>query len=69
MSELLLGLFLQALAKRVKLHLVGESNLSLDNLAIKADAIFLELFPNNVSIVTSPDRAPDVILWETRLSL
>ena len=55
MSELLRGLFLQALPKSVKLRLVGESNLSLDNLAIKADAIFLELFPNNVSTVTSPD--------------
>ena len=51
MSELLQGLFLQTLHKSVKLHLVGESNLSLDNLAIKADAIFLE----NVSAVTSPD--------------
>ena len=51
MSELLQGLFLQTLPKSVKLYLVGESNLSLDNLAIKADAIFLE----NVSAVTSPD--------------
>ena len=55
MSELLQGFFLQALPKSVKLHLVGESNLPLDNLAINAGAIFLELFPNNVSTVTSPD--------------
>ena len=57
-SELLRGLFLQALPKSVKFHLAGESNLSLDNLAIKADAIFLELFPNNISTVTSPEFIP-----------
>ena len=67
MSELLRGLFLQALPKRIKLHLVGESNLLLDNLAVKTDAIYLKLFPGNVSLpstqlpakVTSPDRAPN----------
>ena len=58
MSELLRDLFLQALPKSVKLHLAGETNLTLDNLAIKADAIFLELFPNNISTVTSPEFIP-----------
>ena len=57
-SELLRGLFLQALPKSVKLHLVAETNLTLDNLAIKADAIFLELFPNNISTVASPEFIP-----------
>ena len=55
LSELLQGLFLQALPKSVKLHLVGKSNSSSNNLAKKADPIFLELIPNNVSTVTSPD--------------
>ena len=40
MSELLRGLFLQALPKSIKVHLVGESNLSLDNLAMKADTCY-----------------------------
>ena len=50
---------LHVLSKSVKLLLVRESNLSLDNLVIKSDAIFLEFFHDNVSTVTSPDRAPD----------
>ena len=58
MSELLRDLFLQALPKSVKLHLVGESNSSLDNLVVKADAIFLELFPSDISTVTSPEFIP-----------
>ena len=36
MSELLQGLFLQDLPKSIKLHLLGESNLLLDNLVIKS---------------------------------
>ena len=67
MTELLQDLFLQAFPKHIKLHLVGESNLSLDNLAVKTDAIYFELFPSNVSLpltllsvtVTFPDCAPE----------
>ena len=44
MSELLRGLFLQALPKSVKLHLVAETNLTLDNLAIKQTQFFLNYF-------------------------
>ena len=50
MSELLRGLFMQALPKSVKLHLVGEWNLSLDTLAVKAHVIYIELFRSNVSL-------------------
>ena len=54
--------------KKIKLRLVKESKLSLNNLALKADAIHLELFTSNVSCcqrpnyllkLASPDRAPD----------
>ena len=67
MSELLRDLFLQALPKSFKWHFVGEWNFSLDNFVVKADAIYLELFPSNVSLsstqlsakVTSLDCASD----------
>ena len=44
MSELLRALFLQTVPKCIKVHLVEESNLSLDDIAMKADQFFLNYF-------------------------
>jgi len=54
--ELLRGLFLQALPKSIKLHLLGEKDISIEDLATKADAIHAELSTSDSVPVPPPTR-------------
>ena len=64
--ELLRSLFLQALPSEIRLYLIGD-DISLDDIAQKADAIYAELKYNSQSSCASDMKSPKLQFYETVL--
>ena len=62
--QLLRSLFLQALPSKIRLYLIGD-DISLDNIAQKADAIYAELEYNSQSSCASDMKSPKLQFYET----
>ena len=62
--ELLRSLFLQALPSKIRLYLIGD-DISLDDIAQKADAIYAELKYNSQSSCASDTKSPNLQFYET----
>ena len=62
--ELLRSLFLQALPSEIRLYLIGD-DISLDDIAQKADAIYAELKYNSQSTCASDTKSPKLQFYET----